>query len=257
MHSYKEILNINYDRDYPEDCLLDLYIPQTDKPCPVLLYFHGGGLESGSRKAVMQTPIGLLPQDGIALISIDYRMYPRAEFPDFLEDAAKAVAWAMKEKHDGFRFNKFYLGGVSAGAYISMMLYFDERYLGKYAISPNQLEGCLFDGGQPTVHFNVLRERGVDTRAVRLDDAAPLYFIDKTVKDPARTPRFLIFTAENDIPGRVEQTQLLLKTMKLFGYDENRITFHFMKGFSHCQYIEATDNKGESIYYPLLRRLIQ
>jgi len=247
------IFDIVYDEQHPDTCMLDMYLPNTDKPCPVLIYFHGGGLKSGSRKTKV---INGLVKDGIAVISVDYRMYPDARFPDFLEDAAKAYSWAANYRCGNFYFNEFYLGGSSAGAYISMMLYFDSRYLSKYNISPNSITGCIFDAGQPTTHFNVLRERGEDSRTIRIDEAAPIYFINKTIESPDNTPRFLILAADNDMPCRLEQTKLLLKTMEIFGYDMNRVTFKLMQGYSHCKYISAKDENGEYMYLKILREFI-
>jgi len=253
MFKTKKILDIVYDQMHPDDCVLDMYLPHTEEACPVLVFFHGGGIESGSRKIGELQTIEALVQDGIAVISVDYRMYPNAQFPNFLEDAAKAFSWTVNYKCGDFHFNKFFLGGSSAGAYISMMLYFDNRYLGKYMISPNLISGYIFDAGQPTVHFSVLRERGEDTRIIRVDEAAPLYFINKTVEFPENMPRFLILVAENDLEGRLEQTQLLLKTMQVFGYDMSRITFKLMQGYTHCGYLSTQNENGEYIYYLMLR----
>lgn len=255
MCEIKKVLNIIYDQEHPDQCLLDMYLPQNDVPCPVFVYFHGGGLEAGHRTDEAELMEGLA-QDGIAVISADYRLYPDAHFPDFLNDAAKAFAWAYQYHCGDFHFNEFYLGGASAGGYIAMMLYFDSRYLGKYHILPNQIAGYVFDGGQPTVHFNALRERGEDIRAVRLDEAAPLYFINKTVVSSEDMPRLLFLIADNDLNGRLEQTQLLLKTMEIFGYDTGHITFKIMQGFSHSGYISAKDENGESLYRPILRNFI-
>lgn len=256
MCNANEVFDIIYDQEHPDECKLDLYMPNTQKPCPVLVYFHGGGLEAGDRKTGEIEAIKRLVQDGISVISADYRMYPNAHFPDFLEDAAKAFSWAFNYRNGDFHFSQFFLGGASAGGYISMMLYFDSKYLVKYNISPNMISGYIFDAGQPTVHFNVLRERKDDSRAIRVDEAAPIYFINKTVDSPENSPRIMILTAENDIPCRLEQTQLMLKTMEGFGYDMSRITFKIMQGYGHCEYIGSLDENGEYIYYHLVRDFI-
>jgi len=252
----KEFLNIVYDKSYPDDCVLDVYLPDTEEPCSVLIFFHGGGIEGGSRKTYELPVVKTLTQNGIAVISADYRIYPKAKFPDFLEDAAKAFSWAVNYHSGDFHFNKFYIGGSSAGSYISMMLYFDSKYLGRYNISPNLISGCIFDAGQPTVHYNVLRERGEDTRAVRVDEAAPLYFVNKTIESSKSKPIFLFLVADNDMEGRLEQTQMFMKTMQIFGYDMSCVTFKLMIGYSHCAYVESKDENGEYIYYQLIRDLI-
>ena len=93
----KIIKNINYSVFEDEAHKIDLYTPNTD--CNALLvYFHGGGFVEGSRD------LGLLPHfaedmtsAGIAVASAEYRMYPEAKYPDFVEDAAEAVAYAKRE----------------------------------------------------------------------------------------------------------------------------------------------------------------
>lgn len=224
-----------YDDARADVCLVDISLPDSPAPCPVFIYFHGGGIENGSRKCTADDLNRALAEKGVALASVDYRMYPGARFPEFVEDAAKAIAFVKKYGEDNGLFSKIYVCGSSAGAYLAMMTYFDGSYLGQYNIAPNSLDGWIFNAGQPTVHFNVLRERGLDTRLVRLDEASPLFFIDRDFSAP-RQSRLMIVVAENDIPGRLEQNKLLLKTMEEFKYDMSKVTYRFMEGCAHCSY---------------------
>ena len=41
------------------------------------------------------------------------------------------------------------------------------------------ISGYISDSAQMTTHFNVLRERGLDTRLERIDEAAPLFYLMK------------------------------------------------------------------------------
>lgn len=106
--------------------------------------------------------------------------------------------------------------------------------MGHYALSANNISGWLFDAGQPTTHFNVLRERGEDPRLVRIDHAAPLFFV--TPNPTPSNARLLFAVAAEDIPGRLEQTRLLLRTMEVCGYAMEHVTLQIMKGFQHCGY---------------------
>ena len=58
-----------------------------------------------------------------------------------------------------------------------MMLCFDERYLKEVGILPTEIAGYIHDAGQPTAHFNVLKELGQDSRRLIVDETAPLYFV--------------------------------------------------------------------------------
>lgn len=217
---------------------LDLYLPDTtglQKPNRIFLYLHGGGLEGGD-KADAAGWAESLTRQGIAVASANYRMYPGAHFPEFIQDCAQATAWLIHCAGDYLDPVHLFVGGSSAGAYLSMMLCFDSRYLAAAGVNPNQVDGYVLDAGQPTTHYNVLRERGLDTRLVRIDEAAPLYFLNHDLVPGDRQPRFLIFTADQDIPGRYEQTLLMMETMRQFGYDSSLLQFHYMTGYQHTQY---------------------
>lgn len=228
----KVIKNLCYDNEQ-EECTLDIYLPDT-KPSPVFIYFHGGGLESGSKEEIPEN-MKQLPMRDIALISVDYRMYPSAKFPDFILDAAKSINFIKEYNANQHLFSDIYVGGTSAGGYLAMMLYFARHYLGQYGIDPDEFKGWIFDAGQPTVHFNVLRERGLDPRLVRVDEAAPIYFVDKDI-DKTNQPRLLFIIAENDISNRYEQTMMLIKTLEQFKYDMNKVHLEIMKDHRHCSY---------------------
>lgn len=230
----KSVLDIVYDHRYERDCKLDLYYPDSNPTGKILIYFHGGGLEGGDKVDLLDCA-QYLTQHGVTFISANYRLYPEAAFPDYIEDAAQAVAWVhhtdlLKEKKE------IYVGGSSAGAYLSMMLAFNQQYLRQSGLTSDAITGYVFDAGQPTTHFRVLTERGLDGRLIRVDEAAPLYFIDSSSIEKQQTVKFLIYVADHDMVNRMEQNYLLKRTMQHFGYDENRIEMHVMKGYEHCQY---------------------
>ena len=223
--------DIIYNAAHPDDCKLDVYRPETGAPARTFVYFHGGGIEGGD-KADFAPLAEMLVASGVVVVSANYRMYPRAKFPDFVEDAAMAVAWAKKNLP-----GEVYVGGSSAGSYLSMMLYFDRRYLANAGMDADAVAGWVFDAGQPTTHYNVLRERGLDTRLVRVDEAAPIFFADdKRFADAAAFPRILLLCADNDMPGRLEQNRLMMKTMEVFGFPMEKIDFRLMEGYTHCGY---------------------
>jgi len=39
------------------------------------------------------------------------------------------------------------------------------------------------------------------------------------------------------MPGREEQNRLLLKTMRQFGYPEEKLELEYLHGFPHCGYL--------------------
>ncbi|MBQ8207880.1 MAG: alpha/beta hydrolase [Clostridia bacterium] len=240
------IENIKYGNDNPAQ-LIDLYLPDNviDGETPVFVYFHGGGIENGSRKN-MEVLCEYLTAHGIAVASADYIMYPEAKYPEFIEDSALAVAWAKKNLCDGGEygnFGKLYIGGSSAGGYLSMMLCFDGKYLGKYGIAPASVGGYVHDAGQPTAHFNVLKYRGIDSRRIIVDESAPLFHFG-TAKELAP---MIFIASDGDMENRYEQTMLVMSTLKHFRYDESKIRLKVMHG-GHCHYVHQKDENDESVF---------
>ena len=130
---------------------LDMHLPEQDS-FPVFIYFHGGGFESGD-KAAHSMIFEHLCARGIAAVSCNYRMYPEAKYPDYLEDGAAAVNWVFRNMASYGRVQGIYAGGSSAGGYLTMMHCFDKRWLAPYGLSAMDLAGFVHDAGQPTSHF--------------------------------------------------------------------------------------------------------
>lgn len=234
---------------------LDLYVPEGESCTALLIYFHGGGLEGGDK----EDDGGIYTQlasKGIAVASANYRMYPDAEYPQYIEDAAGAVAWSLRHAGEWIRYGTVLTGGISAGAYLSMMLHFAPRFLRKYEIEEEQIGGYIFDAGQPTVHYNILRERGIDTKAVRVDEAAPIYYLEGENVRRKKRP-FLVLVSDSDIPGRRRQNELLIDTMKTHGYEEAWIDYRVMEGYQHVEYVNVRDERGRYPYAELLYEFIE
>jgi acetyl esterase/lipase len=224
---------------------LDFYLPD-EKPTGIFVYFHGGGIENGTKTCREIESIGkYFTERGLAVAAPEYRLYPTARYPEFIEDAAAAVAfvkeYTTKEYGEGV---KLYVGGTSAGGYLSMMLCYVPKYLAAHGISVSEVDAFLHDAGQPTTHFNVCRERGLDQRRCIIDDAAPIYYVGEAKEYPPQ----LFLVSDNDREARYEQTMLMLATLRHFGYDESKITFRLMEGYRHCRYVLDFDESGVSVF---------
>ena len=231
--------------------LLDIYLPDESDSFKTMLFFHGGALEGGSKED-NQDAFNVLIKNGIAVVSANYSLYPEAKYPEFIEDAALALRWTFQNINAYGRCEQIFVAGSSAGAYLAMMLCFDKRFLGKHGIDPNDVAGFIFDAAQPTTHFNVLRERGLDPRSVVIDEAAPIYHI----KENNQHPPMLVIVADHDLPNRMEQTMLFLSTLKHFNYDMDKIVFKIMKGYEHCEYCHVADKTGKNLYGKILQQFI-
>lgn len=228
-----------------DDRLLDVFLPDAER-FPVLVYFHGGGIEAGTRRDLALVPH--LVERGVAVVSADYRMYPHAVYPEFIRDAAAAVAWVHNNLGAYGADGRLFVGGSSAGSYLSQMLCFDKKYLVPHGLDPDSFAGFIHDAGQPTVHFNVLRERGIDARRVMVDEAAPLYHV---TENPSYPP-MLFLVSDHDMPGRFEQIQLMYATLREMGNDMSKIHLRLMENSRHCEYVEKKDARGNSIFGAIL-----
>lgn len=104
---------------------LDIY--RSEKPkegAPVLVFVHGGSWDSGSKDIYKFLAEGFT-RSGYDIVVPNYRLYPDAIFPNFLEDNAKAVAYTQK----AFPGRSIVLMGHSAGAYNVLMLALRDEFL--------------------------------------------------------------------------------------------------------------------------------
>lgn len=119
---------------------LDLYVPDgLAAPAPVLLFFHGGSWQSGS-KNIYRAFGQAFASAGIVTGIADYRLYPQVRYPAFVEDGAAALRFLQQRigEHggDGAR---IFLCGHSAGAYIAAMLAVNPEF----AVAHDSIRGVI------------------------------------------------------------------------------------------------------------------
>jgi acetyl esterase/lipase len=117
---------------------LDVYRPEGVARAPVVVFFYGGSWQSGSKETYVFAAAALAHR-GYVVIVPDYRIYPDAKYPAFLEDGARAVAWAKRNaRRFGGDPGKLLIMGHSAGAYIAAMLAIDPRWLKAAGVSAHR-----------------------------------------------------------------------------------------------------------------------
>ncbi|MDQ6826611.1 MAG: alpha/beta hydrolase [Candidatus Eremiobacteraeota bacterium] len=122
---------------------LDVYAPPVARSLPVIVFFHGGGLQAGDR-AQYRTLGRALALQGYVVVIPSYRLYPMVRVRSSVADAAGVVVWTA---HHIARFGgspeKIVLVGHSAGGYLSAILAFDPRYLTRLGASPDVIRGIF------------------------------------------------------------------------------------------------------------------
>lgn len=95
---------------------LDLYIPRSETPLPLIVWVHGGAWLTGDKS---NPPALALVTKGYAVASVNYRLSQHAVFPAQIEDVKAALLWlrahATQYKLDP---KKFGIWGSSAGGHL-------------------------------------------------------------------------------------------------------------------------------------------
>ena len=227
--TYETIADISYgdantsDPYAKEKRKLDIYYPKGTKGFSTIVWFHGGGLTGGSKSI----PRGLQDK-GFAVVAANYRLSPRADAPAYIEDAAAAVAWAFAhiEEFGGSK-SKIFVGGISAGGYLTFMVGLDRKWLKPHGIDADMIAGLLPVSGQAITHFTIRAERGIPATQPVIDDLAPLFHVRKDA------PPMLLVTGDRELEmmGRYEENAYLNRMMKLAGH--SRTTLYQLEGFDH------------------------
>ena len=118
---------------------LDVYQPTKSGGLrPVVVFFYGGGWDQGDRRQYRFVGKALAAK-GYVVVIPDYRIYPEALYPAFLQDSALAVRWARDHARDyGGDSARLFLMGHSAGAYNAAMLTYDSRWLAEVGLDPRR-----------------------------------------------------------------------------------------------------------------------
>lgn len=156
---------------------LDVYSPRDSRAAPVVVFWYGGSWRRGERSQYRFVAEALVRQ-GYVVVLPDYRLTPEARFPDFVDDAALAVAWVAANigRHGGDP-TRIFAMGHSAGAYNAAMAGLDPSYLARAGAPAGAIKGVI--GLSGPYDMASLRGRTIDAAfgpASSQPDAQPARF---------------------------------------------------------------------------------
>lgn len=230
----KSVKNINYHNDL----YMDLFLPEQEEFFTIV-HFHGGGLVEGDKGDTHQY-VEHLAKCGFAVATANYSLLPNNKFPKMLDDAAEAIKFVSENISKYGKSKGIIVSGQSAGAWITLMLCFNNGILEAKNLKNSAILGWISDSGQATSHFNILKiEYNLDPLTQRIDETAPLYYVN----EKSTFSHLLMMVYEEDLPNRLEQNKLLVSTIKSFN-EKADAELKILKKY-HCHGSSELDEDGE------------
>ena len=216
--NYEIVSNVPYygeelrksDAYLADRCVLDIYYPKNVGNFATVVWFHGGGI-TGGEKEIPEA----LKNKGIAIIGVNYRLSPKVKAPEYIKDAAAAVAWTFENIAGyGGDPSRIFVSGHSAGGYLASMIGLDKSYLANHGIDANDIAGLIPFSGHTITHFTVRGEQGIPGEQPTIDKYAPLFHVRKDA------PPLLLITGDRELEllGRYEENAYLMRMMKVVGH---------------------------------------
>lgn len=154
----------------------DLFAPSEGRDWPVVVFFHGGGWDSGSKDLYGWAAQALAAQ-GFLVAAPSYRLVPDVHFPSFVEDAALATAVVQRVASDhGGDPGRLGVAGHSAGAHLALMIALDAHYMAG-AGAPGVIRAAVgLSGPYEFLPFDVPASVNAFGQWPRPEETQPIHF---------------------------------------------------------------------------------
>ena len=225
---------------------LDVYRPRARAGlCPTLLQIHGDGWTIGRKDQQALPLMNRLASEGWVCIAANYRLSPRATFPDHLVDVKRALAWIRTE---GARFGAdpdfVVVTGGSAGGHLAALLALtanDARFQPGFESVDTSVAACVpfygvYDfldrngtrGSASMVPFleRVVMKCSPQADRARWDDASPIAQVH------AGAPPFFVIHGTHDALAYVEEARHFVEALR--GVSANPVLYAELPGAQHA-----------------------
>jgi acetyl esterase/lipase len=197
-----------------------------DAGAPVLVQVHGGAWMMGEKRGQAHPLMGHLAERGWVCVTINYRLSPRAEWPDHIVDVKRALAWtkAHISEHGGDPSFVVITGG-SAGGHLAALAAvtpdlaafqpgFEDADTSVAAAVPfygvydfTNRDGSAGRALVPFLERRVMHSRLAENRAV-WEEASPMSHVGPDA------PPFFVLHGVNDVLVPVEQARSFVRSLR-------------------------------------------
>ena len=208
--------------------LLDVYASKQPRTkAPVLLQIHGGGWFTGHKRQQALPLMLHLVRCGFVCVSANYRLSPRATFPQHLQDVKLALAWVREHVAEyGGDPDWIAITGGSAGAHLAALAALtpnDPEYQPGFEEVDTRVRGCVpfygvYDftdrlGHQHHDGMHRLVSRWILKKDLKLepeafDRASPMWRVD------AHAPPFFVIHGTHDNLAPVEDARAFVELLR-------------------------------------------
>lgn len=237
---------------------MDIYFPneKSDKPYPVIVYFHGGAFIKGTKGDDALEPMLRATSRGSVVVSVDYRLSGEARFPAMVYDGKTVIRYLRANANNlGIDHKKIAVWGPSSGGWLASFIAvtafnpaFEDKSMG-YEDYSSEVNAIINWCG-PTANFLKMDEE-LKASGVGLPDHCEAIspesrFLGSQITKVAELcrlsavttyvsyniPPFCIFHGEMDQVVPVEQSIELAETIRKVA-GEDRVELHVGKGKLH------------------------
>jgi len=210
---------------------LDIYRPRQGAMLPIVIFLYGGSWRQGEKDTYPFVAAPIARRGAVVLVP-DYRVYPQVRFPAFLQDNAKAVAWAIAHAASlGGDPRRVFILGHSAGAYNAAMLALDPQWLAAVGLDRKALAGVIGLAGP--YDFLPITDPEIQPVFAPVDDgpaSQPINFVD------GHNPPMLLLAGDADTVVKPRNTTSLAARIREAG---GPVSAKLYRDVSHIDIIAA------------------
>lgn len=226
---------------------LDLYVPKSKSPAPLVMFVHGGSW-TGGRKDGFGVLGQVFASKGYACALINTQMFPFVKPDTMVADCGRALGFLHRSaKKYGFDGEQLFVMGHSSGAHLSSWLALDDELLKTAGVPKKALRGAILLSGVYDVRCRHValdgvfgKDQGFRTRAT------PWLYADKT-----DVPVFLAW-GQRDLPGLSLCARILRDRLQAVGVP---VCAHEYHDCNHQDYVFKIGGDADCLMPDLLQFL--